>query len=917
MQRLSLLSMLALMTALTRCACPQAGAPCETIADCLQNEVCFEQQCRRVCNVSSECAEGEECIQGACLPGQGGGGRDAARVDGAVLDSARTDTGTTDTRTTDTRTTDEGGMDAGMTDAGGTDAGEPDTGSTDAGMTDAGGTDDGEPDTGSTDAGGTDAGGRDAGTTDSAAPDSGMPDSSQPDSSLPDSSLPDSSQPDGSISVAPVLGGGFPRIAQEGDTIELHGQFPDLPLSVTFPMAPVAISATRVNQGRAEVVVPTGAGAGMTTVLVDGRAIGAFYFRATTFKLGLAEFGPPPQSPIAVYEPSLPQATTGAVVLATSRYLYVIGGGPGISGASYDEAYRARIHADGTLGLFERDDAISLVTARRNAPHVRIGNTLYIFGGTTGNIPLDTIEKSVINLDGSLTDFSLVSAGTLSSPREFTSAVVVGRYVYLIGGGYERTVDRAPITHTAAIGTFENVGELISPRAEPAVFSRGGWLHVIGGKSSLTDALSSRERAPINPDGTLGAFEDVSGGDLPASRGHIRAHVLGDSVFVLGGFDALSGSDDGYLAPIQPDGTLGTFVAEDRKLWKGPRASYGSAIVGNNLYLVGGRDGLSAVDTVERASISEATTLIGDFSEAGFSINAGRAYPGSAVVGDYLYVYGGRSSTSPSTTIEHAPIFPDGSIGEFSVVADMGYVLADPCMARIGSTVHLLGGGRDATNYIDDALVITHDAEGEIVSQTTHAGFLPANRAMSECLILGERLFMLGGRAPADTATIITADIQGDHSLSAFRTSGHSLALPRRHAGVAVNRDSVFYYGGSSSAGQHAEIQRATWNLSAGIDQDFVHDGDLPSSRNSYAMTSFGAGVFLIGGRLDATTHHPGTAYSDALGTHPYARLLDGSPDVIRLKRGGRAAQLGNYIYLFGGWDETEDITEVEVLEVR
>ncbi|MBN2362290.1 MAG: DUF1566 domain-containing protein [Deltaproteobacteria bacterium] len=85
--------------ALVACRCQEPGAPCDDTSDCLENEICVEQRCRRACNTDSDCEPGvESCLNGACVakPGPADAAVADGGGDGAVPDAAQRDLGARD-----------------------------------------------------------------------------------------------------------------------------------------------------------------------------------------------------------------------------------------------------------------------------------------------------------------------------------------------------------------------------------------------------------------------------------------------------------------------------------------------------------------------------------------------------------------------------------------------------------------------------------------------------------------------------------------------------------------------------------------------------------------------------------------------------------------------------------------------------
>ena len=81
-------------------------------------------------------------------------------------------------------------------------------------------------------------------------------------------------------------------------------------------------------------------------------------------------------------------------------------------------------------------------------------------------------------------------------------------------------------------------------------------VYLLGGEISGSYS-STVYTAPINPDGTLGAWSTST--SLPATVSLSQAIVTKNRVYLLGGEISGSVSSTAYTAPINPDGTLGAW----------------------------------------------------------------------------------------------------------------------------------------------------------------------------------------------------------------------------------------------------------------------------------------------------------------------------------------------------------------------
>jgi hypothetical protein len=115
------------------------------------------------------------------------------------------------------------------------------------------------------------------------------------------------------------------------------------------------------------------------------------------------------------------------------------------------------------------------------------------------------------------------------------------------------------------------------------------WLIGCSGRhymDSIGANLSTVYTAPINADGTLGVW--TTGTSLPAAVSHSQAIVTKNRVYLLGGSVNGSTSSTVHTAPINADGTLGTWTTGTSL----PAAVYDSQaiVTKNRVYLLGGRD---------------------------------------------------------------------------------------------------------------------------------------------------------------------------------------------------------------------------------------------------------------------------------------------------------------------------------------
>jgi hypothetical protein len=172
------------------------------------------------------------------------------------------------------------------------------------------------------------------------------------------------------------------------------------------------------------------------------------------------------------------------------------------------------------------------------------------------------------------------------------------------------------------------------------------------------------ERATINADGTLGAWQ--AAGQLPLVSG--RALAVDNRLYMISYSEV-------YWTTIEADGSLGPWQVSQvslSELWWS--SSFAVTVAQGYLYPLGGfapiGRGNVYHESVERAPIN-ADASVGPWQEiAAFPVE--RWNLEAVVVGDYLYALGGHTTSweEASDRVERALIHSDGSFGPWELIVD-------------------------------------------------------------------------------------------------------------------------------------------------------------------------------------------------------------------------------------------------------
>ncbi|MBM3267138.1 MAG: hypothetical protein FJZ01_05755 [Candidatus Sericytochromatia bacterium] len=695
-------------------------------------------------------------------------------------------------------------------------------------------------------------------------------------------------------------------VASAGDTIFLEGIFGSSAV-VNFPGG-VTFNASVLGPHRASVAVPAGATAGPLTVTTAGTTIAGRPFRAPFFSLGL---GAPFQARYdqiagASRMPGLVTPRRGAGICVIGNYLYVIGG---TTGSSLDSVERAAIQADGTLGPFSTVPGVTLAVAEGGPARV-IGNFVYLFGYTT-------IQRATIGENGNLSTFQTV-AGVATTAQSAPGIEVIGRYVYAVGGynsqsGYMKTVERAPIDDSGNLGPFEPVAgtTLVTQRYAFATAVVGDKFYVIGGSNG--PILTSVERASIDGSGNLGTFEAVPGVTLAAQRFAFGSAVIGPHVYLIGGSDGpFLGSVE--RATISAGGTLSTFQAVAGTALATPRDNFGTAVVGNYLYVVGGYNG-SNVGGVERVAINGSGGLATFGAAPGGGLQTPRGGFTSAIAGGYVYVLGGYGGTYLAT-VERAPVDAAGDLGAFSAVTggDLPTSRSGHTSAVIGNYLYVLGGYGPSISFGTQIERATLDPAGNLGAFETLSGVtLESGRAVGRCVVIGNYLYHLGGYRWGWLKTVERAQIDGAGNLATFQAVGDvNLVREREKFGIAVLGNWLYVIGGYDGQNLLDSVERAPIDGSGNLGAFATIAGiTLTTARNAMSCVVIGRYLYVVGGeaagKLDTVERAP-ISTSGELG--PFEAVTGVTLGLARAEYG--IAAVGNYLYAVAGFGNSGATSTVE-----
>lgn len=299
------------------------------------------------------------------------------------------------------------------------------------------------------------------------------------------------------------------------------------------------------------------------------------------------------------------------------------------------------------------------------------------------------------------------------------------------------------------IAGWKETSSMQTGRTGAAIHAGDGIIHMIGGLSLVAGSAktpsftNTTEYARVRPDGALSPWR--FGPRLNVERGYFSAIAHKNHLYVVGGGRGHNGKEllaSVERAEIKADGTLGEWVLEKTTL-NIPRRCVKLAVIGDYIYAFGGFGGI-LLDTVEQAEINPDGSL-GEWFVATDPMLIARYVHGVETVGDGVYNIGGHSKEEGSgiAAVEWSKIDEDALFRPWSASSPLQtgrYALAT---AMHNGFIYAIGGLTGATRLssIERARI---SGEGEL-SDWEYTSPTPFGLAGAEAAVLDDRIYLLGG----------------------------------------------------------------------------------------------------------------------------------------------------------------------------
>ncbi|HEU4913899.1 MAG TPA: DUF2341 domain-containing protein [Candidatus Saccharimonadales bacterium] len=577
---------------------------------------------------------------------------------------------------------------------------------------------------------------------------------------------------------------------------------------------------------------------------------------------------------------SLPTNLAGSHLIVTETSLYLVGGYRTSTSSNLNTIYTASKSDPLTWGNAGK----SFPTGLRSGSVVTIGDYAYILGGvpTGTSTPANTIYRAPLS---DLATWTL-QPETLFAGLSSSVPLVVGDNVYLINGYIAAATSNI---YRSAVTSHPRANAYMNPWQTDWVTSSTDLTSVKINGLPLTDlkvvdsstmtgvtAASSQGTYDVlvtNYDGqtaTLpGAFTYFNRPSVSAINPSSVVNTGGDTVTITGAdfrgtmtvvFDGIPGTNVQVVnentitvtAPAHPSGAASVVVSNEygsdtytgfsyrhpAPVAEGVSPAFGPvsggtsvtisgqrftppntggtsgwtntnlpyaigiqqlAVVGDYVYMYGGYQGGNAVNMIYRAPVSDPTT----WTNTGKTLPATLSHSQVAVIGDYVYLFGGLRSGAGVNNIYRAPVSDPSAMVDTGKTIPAG--LAASQLAVVGNDLYLIGGYTTVP-----VNVIYKSTVADPLTWTNTGKTLPAVNSHSQLAVLGDKMYLFGGYGTGATAvnSIFTANTSDPTTWSLV--SGKTLPSAWAWSSLAVIGNDLYLLGGYNNSGYVGTIYKST-----------------------------------------------------------------------------------------------------------
>jgi len=287
-----------------------------------------------------------------------------------------------------------------------------------------------------------------------------------------------------------------------------------------------------------------------------------------------------------------------------------------------------------------------------------------------------------------------------------------------------------------------------------------------------------------------------------------------------------------------------------------PRRALTAVASPTHLYVIGGVDNQgNYVKDVEFASIEKDGGL-GPWKTTS-SINQGRFYLASAIVGEYVFILGGGSGptgdeNAPIASVERAHINPDGSLGNWEIVSHTQLPRRGLKTAVVGNHIYAIGGYSGV--FLRSTEYATVELDGTLSEWTLDPHEANLDRYIHSVASVKNRIYLLGGHVQ-NSSQISYGDVESTKITPSGELSSweieRSKLLQARFIASAFALDHWLYMLGGHNGGTRLKTVEFAQVFNNGHVGNWSMTSSLNTPRSAAATAVSGKFVYVLGGMGD------------------------------------------------------------------
>jgi hypothetical protein len=269
------------------------------------------------------------------------------------------------------------------------------------------------------------------------------------------------------------------------------------------------------------------------------------------------------------------------------------------------------------------------------------------------------------------------------------------------------------------------------------------YFYVIGGMVDQQTLLDQAERAVVNEDGSLGAWETLT--RMPRTMaGHGFAKV-GKTLIFAGGFGGIGrGTNAVDLVTLADDGSLTDY--RDGPALKEKRLHVSLEAHGDDVFAVGGFGTTDNTPTIERTTVKDGK--LSAWSDAR-PMPEKRSHHASASSNQGLYVVGGIQGNPAATNVTldsviYAPFEEDGALGEWQTLTPLPNPTSVMSAFVFADWLWVVGG-LDETRFLKTVIRARIAKDGTVGAWEEQPSLPKVRGHVHQIPIFGGRLYNAGG----------------------------------------------------------------------------------------------------------------------------------------------------------------------------